>query len=60
MQEDIDRVKRLYEEMEMPHIYAKYEEETFNTISKNIQQLSCGLPKDFFYKCLSMFFTREV
>ncbi|KOC62899.1 Farnesyl pyrophosphate synthase [Habropoda laboriosa] len=54
-QSDIDkvnRVKQLYNELGLPNTYTIYEEETYNLLNTHIQQVSRGLPHDFFFKLL--------
>ncbi|XP_012145311.1 farnesyl pyrophosphate synthase isoform X2 [Megachile rotundata] len=48
----LDRVKQLYDELGLPNTYAIYEEETYNLLMTHIQQISRGLPHDFFLKLL--------
>lgn len=50
--EKVKRVKQLYNELGLQNTYAVYEEETFNLMNTHIQQLSRGLPHDFFLKLL--------
>ncbi|CAD1473054.1 unnamed protein product, partial [Heterotrigona itama] len=51
--EKINRVKQLYQEIGIPNTYAIYEEETHNLLNTHIQQISRGLPHDFFLKTLN-------
>ncbi|CAK9796430.1 Farnesyl pyrophosphate synthase [Anthophora quadrimaculata] len=49
----INRVKQLYNDLGLPNTYAIYEEETYNLLNTHIQQISRGLPHDFFFKLLN-------
>ncbi|OAD58472.1 Farnesyl pyrophosphate synthase, partial [Eufriesea mexicana] len=51
--EKINRVKQLYNELGLSNTYAIYEEETYNLLNTHIQQVSRGLPHDFFLKLLN-------
>ncbi|XP_012168914.1 farnesyl pyrophosphate synthase-like isoform X1 [Bombus terrestris] len=51
--EKINRVKQLYQELGVSNTYAIYEEETYNLLHTHIQQISRGLPHDFFLKLLN-------
>ena len=51
--EKINRVKQLYQELGISNTYAVYEEETYNLLHTHIQQISRGLPHDFFLKLLN-------
>ncbi|XP_034192430.2 farnesyl pyrophosphate synthase-like isoform X3 [Osmia lignaria lignaria] len=54
-QSDIEKsnhVKQLYDELGLPNTYAIYEEETYNLLMTHIQQISRGLPHDYFLKLL--------
>lgn len=50
--EKSNRVKQLYDELGLPNTYAIYEEETYNLLMTHIQQISRGLPHDYFLKLL--------
>ncbi|XP_026668833.1 farnesyl pyrophosphate synthase isoform X2 [Ceratina calcarata] len=50
--EKVARVKQLYNELGLQNTYAVYEEETYNLLNTHIQQVSRGLPHDFFLKLL--------
>ncbi|XP_029046807.1 farnesyl pyrophosphate synthase-like isoform X2 [Osmia bicornis bicornis] len=50
--EKSNRVKQLYDELGLSNTYAIYEEETYNLLMTHIQQISCGLPQDYFLKLL--------
>ena len=50
--EKVKRVKQLYQEIGIPNTYAVYEEETHNLLNTHIQQISRGLPHEFFLKTL--------
>ncbi|XP_053962459.1 farnesyl pyrophosphate synthase-like [Anastrepha ludens] len=46
--EKLARVKQLYEELNIRHIYAKYEEESYRRIKKLIQNASEDAPREVF------------
>lgn len=46
-------MKQLYNELGLANTYAIYEEETYNLLNTHIQQVSRGLPHDFFLKLLN-------
>nr|CAD7407702.1 unnamed protein product [Timema cristinae] len=52
-------VKELYEQLGLPATYATYEEESYNLISTQIQQISRGLPHQIFFKFLDTIYRRE-
>ncbi|CAB3360430.1 Hypothetical predicted protein [Cloeon dipterum] len=47
---DVAQVKKLYEDLGLPHTYATYEESSYKIISTHIQQISRGLPHNLFFK----------
>ncbi|XP_054737649.1 farnesyl pyrophosphate synthase-like [Anastrepha obliqua] len=49
----IARVKRLYEELNIPSLYAKHEEETYNRIKILIQQASVKMPREALQEILN-------
>lgn len=57
--EAIEAVKDVYEEVQIPHTYAVYEEENYNLILTHIQQLSAGLPQKLFFKILEKIYKRD-
>ncbi|XP_017477279.1 PREDICTED: farnesyl pyrophosphate synthase-like [Rhagoletis zephyria] len=48
----IARVKQLYEEMNLPSVYQKFEREKFKTFQKYIEQTTNGVPKEALIKIL--------
>ncbi|ODM87726.1 Farnesyl pyrophosphate synthase [Orchesella cincta] len=50
--EKISAVKNLYNELKLEDVYHKYEEQAYNQICTQIQQLSDGLPKGVFFRML--------
>ncbi|XP_053965452.1 farnesyl pyrophosphate synthase-like [Anastrepha ludens] len=44
--EKVARVKQLYQELNIPSLYAKHEEETYNRIKTLIQQASVKVPRE--------------
>ncbi|BES90833.1 Farnesyl diphosphate synthase [Nesidiocoris tenuis] len=57
--ENVDAIKSLYEEMGLPRVYEKYEEETYNMINMRIQQLSAGLPHELFFGLVERIYGRK-
>jgi len=57
--EKIERVKALYNEMELPKVFAAYEEQTYNLISTHIQQMGAELPKQLFIEMLQKIYRRS-
>ncbi|XP_054738151.1 farnesyl pyrophosphate synthase-like [Anastrepha obliqua] len=51
--EKIARVKQLYEELNIPSLYAKQEEETYNRIKTLIQQASVKVPREALQEILN-------
>ncbi|XP_047535872.1 uncharacterized protein LOC125070186 [Vanessa atalanta] len=45
--EDVQKIKDLYEELQLPHTYSVYEEATYDLLRTQIQQVTRGLPHDF-------------
>nr|CAH7744755.1 unnamed protein product [Callosobruchus chinensis] len=58
-EKSIQMVKDLYQELNLPHIYATYEEESYNRIRTHIQQISKGLPHELFFKLLKKVYKRD-
>ncbi|CAL7940886.1 unnamed protein product [Xylocopa violacea] len=50
--EKVNRVKQVYNELGIANTYAIYEEETYNLLTTHIQQVSRGLPPEFFLRLL--------
>lgn len=57
--EKVQKIKDLYERINLPAIYATYEEESYNLICTHIQQLSAGLAHDLFFKILNRIYRRD-
>ncbi|XP_011161325.1 farnesyl pyrophosphate synthase [Solenopsis invicta] len=57
-QEKTRRVKQLFNDLDLPNTYFKYEEETYNLLNKHIQQISCGLPHSLFFNLLQKIYRR--
>ncbi|CRK95499.1 CLUMA_CG008968, isoform A [Clunio marinus] len=55
----VECVKALYEELQLPHTYEIYEEESYKIITTHIQQVSRGLPHDLFFKILEKIYRRN-
>ncbi|XP_041984479.1 uncharacterized protein LOC121737023 [Aricia agestis] len=45
--EDAEKIKLLYEELQLPHTYSVYEDATYDLLRTQIQQVTRGLPHDF-------------
>lgn len=58
--EDVARIKELYEELQLPHTFAVFEEATYDLLRTQIQQVTRGLPHDLFFKILDNIFRRNV
>ncbi|KAK3927150.1 Farnesyl pyrophosphate synthase [Frankliniella fusca] len=56
---DIQRIKDLYEELNVPLTYGTFEEESYNRIRTLIQQVSRGLPVELFFKFLDQIHKRQ-
>ncbi|XP_051158413.1 farnesyl pyrophosphate synthase-like [Leptopilina boulardi] len=58
--EKVARVKQLYRDLGLQTTYSVYEEENYNLINTHIQQISCGLPHDIFFKILNKIYRRNM
>lgn len=58
--EDVQKIKDLYEELQLPHTYSVYEEATYDLLRTQIQQVTRGLPHDLFFKILDNIFRRSI
>ncbi|XP_012155849.1 farnesyl pyrophosphate synthase [Ceratitis capitata] len=58
--EKVARVLQVYQELNMPSLHAKYEEEKYNRILRNIQQTSDAAPKDVLLEVLNQIYVREI
>jgi hypothetical protein len=54
----VERVKDLYLDLQLPHTYEIYEEESYKIITTHIQQISRGLPHKIFFKILEKIYRR--
>nr|A0A343W970.1 RecName: Full=Farnesyl pyrophosphate synthase; Short=MhFPPS; Short=MhIDS-2 [Murgantia histrionica]AVZ23978.1 farnesyl diphosphate synthase [Murgantia histrionica] len=57
--EKIKKVKDIFIELSLPAVYHAYEEETYNLITRQIQQLSQGLPHELFLTLLHKLYGRK-
>jgi farnesyl diphosphate synthase len=57
--EKIAAIKELYKEMNLPQVFADYEEQTYNLISSHIQQMNPRLPKQLFLDMLQKIYRRS-
>lgn len=55
----VERVKQMYEDLQLPHTYEIYEEESYKIITTHIQQVSRGLPHKLFFKILEKIYRRN-
>ncbi|KAK5647754.1 hypothetical protein RI129_002646 [Pyrocoelia pectoralis] len=52
-------IRSLYEDLDLPNVYAVYEEETCNLIRSHIQQVPQGLPHRLYFNILEGFYRRS-
>lgn len=57
--EKVNEIRKLYENLGLPNMYAIYEEESFKMIKTHIQQTSRGVPHDVFLKIMEKIYRRE-
>jgi len=57
--EKVNAVKDVYNQINLPHIYSTYEEDSYNLITTHIQQLSAGLNHELFFKLLDKIYKRD-
>ncbi|XP_066901991.1 farnesyl pyrophosphate synthase [Halyomorpha halys] len=57
--EKIQKVKDIFIEIGLPAVFHAYEEETYNLITRQIQQLSEGLPHELFLTLLHKMYGRK-
>jgi len=57
--EKVEAVKNVYNQINLPHIFSTYEEDSYNLITTHIQQLSAGLNHDLFFKLLDKIYKRD-
>ncbi|RZC33233.1 polyprenyl synt domain containing protein [Asbolus verrucosus] len=57
--ESVEKIRSLYEELNLTNAYAMYQEESFNMIHTQIQQMSRGLPPDVFLKLMRKLYKRD-
>ncbi|XP_050674447.1 farnesyl pyrophosphate synthase [Leptidea sinapis] len=57
--DDVNKIKDLYEEVQLPHTYSVYEEATYDLLRTQIQQVTRGLPHDLFFKILDSIFRQR-
>ncbi|KAI8420106.1 hypothetical protein MSG28_008688 [Choristoneura fumiferana] len=58
--EDVEKIKELYETLQLPHTYSVYEDATYDLLRTQIQQVTRGLPHDLFFKILDNIFRRNI
>ena len=54
----VERVKQIYEDLELKKLYSKYEEESYSLLMKKIEGLQ-GLPADMFYEFAERIYKRK-
>jgi len=57
--ENIQKIKELYREMDIPKVFNTYEEQTYQLISTHIQEMGYGLPKQLFIDMLQKIYHRS-
>lgn len=57
--EKTHRVKQLYNDLDLPNTYAIYEEETYNLLKTQMQQIRRDLPRNLFLKTIEDIYSRE-
>ncbi|XP_068110918.1 farnesyl pyrophosphate synthase-like [Hyperolius riggenbachi] len=58
--EKVQWVKQLYEELDLPTVYRKYEEEIYQKLQALISQHANGLPKEIFQNLVRILFKRQI
>lgn len=58
-EEDVQRIKALYDELELPRLYSEFEQKSYEEIGKRIQQLPDDLPKVIFYNVMNVIYRRK-
>ncbi|XP_061720526.1 farnesyl pyrophosphate synthase [Cydia pomonella] len=58
--ESVEKIKDLYESLQLPHTYSVYEDTTYDLLRTQIQQVTRGLPHDLFFKILDNIFRRQI
>ncbi|KAG8288941.1 hypothetical protein J6590_007692 [Homalodisca vitripennis] len=57
--EKVDAVRNVYNQINLPHIFTTYEEDSYNLIQTHIQQMSGGLNLNLFFKLLDKIYKRD-
>jgi farnesyl diphosphate synthase len=55
----VKKVKKLYSELALPATYRTYEEQSYELLCRQIQQVTRGLPQDLFFKILDSTYVRQ-
>ncbi|XP_065213682.1 farnesyl pyrophosphate synthase-like [Planococcus citri] len=55
----VETVKKIYQDIGIPSIFAAYEEDAYKLIVDQIQQLSRGVPQKIFFKILDKIYKRS-
>lgn len=58
-EEDVLRVKAVYEELGLQRLYSEFEQRSYDEIEKRIQQLPADFPKAIFYQIMSAIYRRK-
>nr|CAD7567998.1 unnamed protein product [Timema californicum] len=56
----ISQVKELYDTLGLPVTYKQYEEQTYDLLCTQIQQISRGLPHKLFFRFLDNVYVKNV
>lgn len=55
----VERVKQLYEKLNLPQMFATYEEESYRLIKGHIEALPAGIPHGIFYETMEKIYRRD-
>ncbi|XP_059472979.1 farnesyl pyrophosphate synthase-like [Neocloeon triangulifer] len=58
-QNKVERVRKLYRELAIPATYRIYEEQSYELLCRQIQQVSKGLPHKLFFRILESTYVRQ-
>ena len=57
--ECVERVRRVYDKLELQQVFLKFEEETYSEILRDIDQLDVAFNKDVFRKFIDKIYKRK-
>jgi farnesyl diphosphate synthase len=55
----VAKVKALYKELSLPSTYRTFEEQSYQLLTRQIQQATRGLPQKLFFKILENTYVRD-